>query len=35
MICVYALNRNKRAELYIPSMFQASDTELLSQKNEN
>ena len=28
----YALNRNKCAELYFPSMFQASDTGLLSQK---
>ena len=32
IICVYALNRNKRAELYIQSMFQTSDIELLSPK---
>ena len=24
MFCVYALNRNKRDKLYIPSMFQTS-----------
>ena len=24
MICVYALNRNKHAELYLPSMFRTS-----------
>ena len=32
IICVYALNRNKLAKLYLPSMFQTSDIELLSQK---
>ena len=31
----YALNRNEHAELYLPSMFQTSDIELLSPKNEN
>ena len=31
---VYALNRNKRAKLYLPSTFQTSDAELLSQKIE-
>ena len=28
--CVYALYRNKCAELYIPSMFETSDKELLN-----
>ena len=27
IICVYALNRNKTAELYLPSTFQTSDVE--------
>ena len=30
IICVYALNRNTPAELYTPSIFQASDMELLN-----
>ena len=34
IICVYALNKNKLAELYIPSMFQTSNIELLSPKIE-
>ena len=34
IICVYALNRNKHAELYIPCMFQTSDIELLTFKIE-
>ena len=34
IICVYALSRNKRAEIYIPSMFQASDIELLNSKQK-
>ena len=34
VICVYALNRNKHAELYLPNMFQTSDIELLSPKIE-
>ena len=33
-ICVYALNRNKHAKLHLPSTFQTSDIELLSQKIE-
>ena len=32
MICVYALNRNKYAKLYLPSTFQTSNIELLSPK---
>ena len=35
IICVYALNRNKIAELYVPSTFQTSDIELLSPKLKN
>ena len=34
IICVYALNRNKHAKLYLSSTFQTSDIELLSQKIE-
>ena len=30
IICVYVLNRNKHAKLYLPSTFQTSDIELLS-----
>ena len=30
--CVNALHRNKHAKLYLPSKFQTSDIELLSQK---
>ena len=32
IICVYVLNRNKHAKLYLPSMFQTSDIEILSPK---
>ena len=32
IICVYALNRNKHAKLYLPITFQTSDIELLSPK---
>ena len=32
IICVYALNRNKHAKLYLLSTIQTSDIELLSQK---
>ena len=32
IIYVYALNRNKTAELYVPSTFQTSDIEILSPK---
>ena len=31
---VYAFNRNKNAELYLPSTFQTSDIELLGPKIE-
>ena len=34
IICVYALNRNKNAKLYLPSTLQTSDMELLSPKIE-
>ena len=34
IVFVYALNKNKNAKLYLPSMFQTSDTELLSPKIE-
>ena len=34
IICVYALNRNKIVELYIPGMFQTSDIGLLNPKLE-
>ena len=34
IIFAYAFNRNKHAKLYLPSMFQASDIELLSKKIE-
>ena len=34
IICVYALNRNNQAKLYLPSTFQTSDIELLSPKIE-
>ena len=34
IIFVYALKRNKRAELYMPRMFQTSDIELLNPKIE-
>ena len=33
-MCVYALNRNKHAELYLSSIFQTSDIAPLSQKIE-
>ena len=32
VIWVYALNRNKHAKLYLPSTFQTSDIELLTQQ---
>ena len=32
IIFVYAFNKNKNGKLYQPSMFQASDIELLSPK---
>ena len=34
IICVYALNRNKHAKSYSPSMFQTCNLELLSPKIE-
>ena len=35
MISVYALNRNKIAELYLPSTFQTLDIGFLSPNIEN
>ena len=32
-MCVYVLNRNKHAKLYLPSTFQTSDIELLNPKS--
>ena len=34
IICVYALNRNNQAKLYLPSKFQTSDIEFWSPKIE-
>ena len=31
IICVYALNRNKHAKLYLPSTFQTSDIDPLAK----
>ena len=33
-ICVYAINRNKHAELLLPSTLQTSDIELLSPQSK-
>ena len=34
IICVYALNRNNQAKLYLPSTFQTSEIEFLSLEIE-